>query len=1032
MKHDKLIILFLLVGFILTQNIFAQKEVTEKIITVTAVILDEEGNPIADAVINAQEGKYTAKSDRNGKFTIKTQASEEVRIDADGFETQFVKILALKGENIVMKDGKSLIGKNDNVAIPFGELKENRITGAVTQVNTKKFEDVDAFLNYTSILNSEGFGLIGSKNVRGTGYTVVVDGLVRDGNSSVETFSDLINMSEIADITILKDVTSRLLYGSLSDKGIIYITTKKGNANEKRINIRYEGSLGTPIAYPHYLKAPDYMTLYNEALKNDGITIPKYTNDQIENARSGINPVLYPDQDYYSPTFLRDLKPQQRINAEFTGGNRIAQYYLNFGWYNTHSMQTMGEADLQATNRFNVRGNVNIKLNDFINVNLGTVALFNAYHGANYKNNDFWSQSTSERVNAYPFLIPTDRIIAADQQIVDDARAQKSVINNNYLLGGSSQFTQNIYGDLLLGGYSNSMDRNAEVNIGVDVNLGKFIDGLKFKTYLGYDNYNAYQVTQKNTYAVYEPTFTTDDSISVKAIGTNNFVGSQSIGSVNFYNRMGWYNVLNYSKTLNDLHDFDITAISMMSTYKQNNFLYTQRTSNFGLRANYMFNKKYVAELDGMLVGSPCFAKKNEWGFSPAIGLGWIISEESFFKKIKAVDYLKIKGSFGNTKTDNDDALSNNYYLSQNIYNISGTYNYGDGSGQNNYMGIQTGNPNISWIERNELNIGMETSLFKKSIAAEINYFQSTRFNEIQELTNTYPQFMGGSPFVVSENYGKTTQSGFEAELNYTHKIKDFRFNVGFNMIYVMPVTVVTDELNYGPGHEYRQQAGKASDAIWGLVAEGLYTQDDIDKINDQSNKTIARPTFGTVQAGDIKYSDLDKNGIIDDNDMKMIGNTQPRLNFALSLTIDYKNFSLFAYGSAETGYSKIQNSSYNWVYGEMKYPEYIVNRWAYDPDNNVDTRATATYPRLTTKNNTNNFRNSTFWITKRDYFSIPAIQLSYTVPSELTQKLSLKQFTIYARAENMLTMSKDIYATLNVGSSPQLRMYNIGIKAGF
>lgn len=1013
------------------QNVRAQKEVNEKIITVSSVILDEEGKPIKDVTITSQEGKYTTKSDMTGKFTIKTQANEEIRIESDGYETQFVKVITLKGENIILKDGKSLIGKNDNVKIPFGELKENRITGAVTQINTKKFEDIDAFLNYTSILNSEGFGLIGAKNVRGLGYTIVVDGLVRDGNSSVETFSDLINMSEIADITILKDVTSRLLYGSLSDAGIILITTKRGNANEKKINIRYEGSMGTPIAYPHYLKAPDYMTLYNEALKNDGISIPKYSSDDIANSRSGINPILYPDQDYYNSTFLRNIKPQQRINAEFSGGNRIAQYYLNFGWYNTNSMQTMGEADLQATNRFNVRGNVNVKVNDFINVNLGTVAIFNSYHGANYKSKDFWSLSTSERVNAYPYLIPTDRIIAADQQIVEDARAQKSVINN-YLLGGSSQFTQNIYGDLLLGGYSNSIDRNAEVNIGIDINLGKFIEGLKYKTYLGYDNYNAYQVTQNNTYAVYEPTFTANDSISVKAIGTNNFVGSQSIGGVNFYNRMGWYNVLNYAKTINDLHNFDITAISMMSSYKQNGFLYSQKTSNFGLRANYMFKNKYVAELDGMLVGSPRLANKNQWGFSPAIGLGWIISEESFFKKMKAMDYLKIKGSLGNTKTDNNALLITYPHLSQNIYNISGAYNYGDGSGQNNYMAIQTGNPNLSWVERNEFNIGLETSLFKKSLVAEINYFKSTQYNEIQALTNTYPQFMGGSPFVTYENYGKITQNGFEAQLSYSHNIKDFRFNLGLNMIYVMPVIEVIDELNYGPGHEYRQQAGKASDAIWGLVSEGLYSQDDIDKINDINNKTIARPTFGTVQAGDIKYSDLDKNGIIDDNDLKMIGNSQPRLNFALSLTIDYKNFSLFTYGTAETGYDKIQNGSYNWVYGEMKYPENIVNRWAYDPDNNIDTRATATYPRLTTKNNTNNFRSSTYWITKRDYFSIPAIQLSYTVPSELTQKLSLKQFTIYARAENILTMSKDIYATLNVGSSPQLRMYNIGIKAGF
>ncbi|MEN6363268.1 MAG: SusC/RagA family TonB-linked outer membrane protein [Bacteroidales bacterium] len=1030
MKQYKIILLFLLVGCSLTQKVNAQKEVKEKLISVSAIITGEDGQPVANAVINAQEGKYTVKSDKNGNFTVQVPVNGEIMIEADGFESLITTVPALASKKVVLKANLLFFGKDDQTIVPFGELAKRRITGAVTEVRTDKMEDKYSGWNYASVLKSEGFGLIGSKNIRGTGSTIVVDGLVRDGNSSVETFSDLLNMSEIESITVLKDVTSRLLYGSLSDAGIIFITTKKGKAYEKKINIRYEGSVGTPIEFPKYLKAADYMTLYNEALKNDGITTPKYSNAEIDSTRYGVDPVRYPDQDYYNAAFLREVKPQQRIAAEFSGGNKIAQYYLNFGWYNTHSMQTMGEADMQSTNRFNVRGNVDIKVNDFIKVNLGTVAVFNAYHGANYKSLDYWGLSIKNRPNAYPFLIPTDRIIAADQQIVEDARAQKSVINNQ-LLGGSTQFTQNIYGDLLLGGYSNAMDRNAEVNIGIDVNLDRLLSGLKYRTYLGYDNYNAYEVSQNNTYAVYEPTFTAEDSISVKAVGTNNFVGSQSIGSVNFYRRFGWYNTLNYAKTFNSIHDLDITAMSLMSSYKQNNFTYTEKTSNFGLRANYMYNNKYIAELDGMFIGSPRFQKGHQWGFSPALGLGWIISEESFFKPIKAVDYLKLKASCGNTKTDNDNAFSN-YYLYQNVYNVAGSFNYGDGVGGNDYLSVQTGNPNISWVERNELNVGVEASLFGKSLFSEINYFRSVRFNEIQTLTNTYPQFMGGSAFISYENYGKRIQQGFEVDLNYTKEYKDFRFNAGFNMIYVMPVRLVTDELDYGAGHEYRQWEGKANDAMWGLVSEGLYTQEEIDKINDVNDNTVAKPAFGTVQAGDIKYADIDKNGIVDENDTKMIGNTQARFNYVLNLTIDYKNFSLFAYGCAETGYYKMRNSAYDWVYGEMKYPEYITNRWAYDPDLNVDTRTTATYPRLTTKNNTNNFRNSTFWLTKRDYFSIPAIQLSYTVPWELSKKWFLKQFTLYARAENLWTISRDKYATLNVGSSPQLRMYNMGIKASF
>ena len=1034
MNQSKFIIIFLLIGILLTQyQIQAQGsgKAKERTISISSTIVDEQGNPVRNAVINAHEGKITERSDRNGKFSFKTVPNDELLIEADGYESRIITASAGAASQIMMTTLPFHLGERDDVHIPFGDMKKRRITGAITEIDVEKLEDVYSAWNYSSLLRSEGFGLIGANNLRGNGYTVIIDGFVRDGNSSVSALSDLINSSEIAKITVLKDVTSRMLYGSLSDAGIISITTKRGEANKRKINVKYEGTAGYALAYPQYLKSSDYMYLYNEALKNDGIAIPKYSAEEIQNTIAGVDPVRYPNQEYYNSTFLRDVKPQHRVSAEFSGGNNTAQYYLNFGWYNTNSMQTMGEADKQTTNRLNVRGAVDVKVNDFIKVNIGALAYFNAYHGANYSNQNFWGLSTSERPNAYPFLIPIDRVVAADQKIVEDAMAQRSVIDNMYLVGGNSQFTQNIYGDLLLGGYSNTIDRNSELNIGIDINLDQVLSGLKFKSYLGYDNYNAYRISQNNSYAVYEPTYLADDSISVKAIGTNNFVGSQSIGAVNFYRRLGWSNTLNYEQTFDEVHDLNITAMSLLSSYKQNNFIYTEKAINFGLRANYMFDNKYIAELNGMLVGSPRFAKGNQWGFSPAVGLGWIVSEEDFLNDNQSLDYLKLKTSYGNTKTDYDDALAD-YYLYQNVYNVGGNYNYGDALGQNGYLNVQTGNPDISWVERNELNVGIETSVLNKLLFLEINYFHSTRFNEIQKLTNTYPQFMGGTNFIAFENYAKRTQQGFEADLRFKKEIGDFRLNVDFNMINLVPTRVLLDELDYGAGYEYRQRQGKANDAMWGLVADGLYTQDEIDLINDPNDATIAKPAFGEVKAGDIKYVDLDDNKIIDEADVKAIGNSQARFNYGLRVTIGYKDLSLFVFGTAETGYHRINSNSYSWVYGEMKYPAHLVNRWAYDPALNVDTRATATYPRLTTKSNTNNFRSSTFWLTERDYFSIPAIQLSYAVPYKFLQNLSLKQVSVYARVDNLMTISKDKYATLNVGSSPQLRMYNLGIKAGF
>ena len=180
------------------------------------------------------------------------------------------------------------------------------------------------------------------------------------------------------------------------------------------MNFSYETSFGIPKAQPEYLRAADYMILYNEALRNDGGN-PMYSYQDIENARAGVDPVKYPDQDYYSSEFLRGFKPQNRVSAEFIGGSRVAQYYLNAGFYNTKSIVSMGESDKQRTNRFNVRGNVDVNINKYIKVSLDAAAIFNSYHGPNWKNGNFWRLSTENPVNSYPFLIPVDRLDMEDE-----------------------------------------------------------------------------------------------------------------------------------------------------------------------------------------------------------------------------------------------------------------------------------------------------------------------------------------------------------------------------------------------------------------------------------------------------------------------------------------------------------------------------------------------------------------------------------------------------------------------------------------
>jgi len=302
------------------------------------------------------------------------------------------------------------------------------------------------------------------------------------------------------------------------------------------------------------------------------------------------------------------------------------------------------------------------------------------------------------------------------------------------------------------------------------------------------------------------------------------------------------------------------------------------------------------------------------------VGLAWIASEEEFLQNSSFIDYLKVKGTYGNIKTDIDNSFAT-YYMYQDMYKLQNSFWYGDGSNSNlRTQIVNIGNSDITWIERNELNLGFETSMLDNSLFAEFNYFNSKRFNEISQMTNINMIFLGGTTFLPYLNYGSRVEQGFEAGINYRGGSSDFKYNIGMNLVNINPVLKKVDELNYGPDLEYRQQQGKAADAIWGYEAIGLFADDP---------EILASPvqTFGNVNPGDIKYRDISGNGIIDEDDQTIIGYSHARFNYVLSINLSYKNFDFFTYLSAQSGKSGLYNNDYYWVFGDTKYPEFIIER---------------------------------------------------------------------------------------------------------
>ncbi len=1005
---------------------------------VAARIVDPKGAPVVGATVTAMEGRYVTVSDANGAFNVTSGTADYILVEAPGFDPKpiFVPDMAAMKGVITLHPSEFMNGPADQVNVAFGTQSKKRITGAVADVRMNDFKDLYNDRNYWTLVAATALGTFGATDVRGMGANIVVDGLLRNGSGSVVNFTDMLNFDEIQEVSILKDGASRMLYGTLADKPIIMVKTRRGEAHQRKMNFTYEASAGVPISYPNYLKAADYMILYNEALTNDGKPI-KYSWSDIENTRNGVDPVRYPDVDYYRDgQFLKNFKPQQRFGAEFIGGSDVAQYYMNAGYLNSQSLLKEGEGGSQATNRFNVRGAVDVKLNKYVKVLIDGTAIFNAYHGPYWKTANFWNLSTSERVNAYPLRIPIDRINEASRGLLDEAYTQKSVLNGGYLVGGNQLFSatnpQSIYGDLNLGGYEDTMDRLLSVNLGLDVDMRFITRGLSFKSYFGTDNYNKYAVAQSNQYAAYSPTtFHTDGTITLTKLGVNKFSGDQEMRNIAFYRRYGWMNDLNWSRNFCGKHDLQVDLTSLMYTYKVSGAIQADKNINFGVRGNYMYDNRYVVEYSGTYLGSTYLDKGNRWGYAQSVGGAWIVSGENFLRGSDVLNFLKVKASWANTKTDIDAAYAN-YHMFENTYSTGTAYNYGDGAGQNLPMTMNSGNEGLSFIQRSDLNAGFEAALLKGSLFVEANYFNSLRYDIVERLTTQYPLYLGGGNFIPAENYGRVREQGVEAGVNYHRSMGDWKLGVGLNAVWYASEKLRTNEDDYGPSMKYHQAVGKSSNAVWGLIAEGLYTQQEIDQIN-ASAPGVVRPTFGTVRAGDIRYRDMNGDGRIDPNDTAVIGLSHPESALSLTLNASWRNFSLWSYFEARFGQKSINASSYYQVSGEMKYPAHLTGRWAYDPAAGVDTRATATYPRLTVSEGGNNYRNSTYWLTNRDYLAMPAVQLNYAFSKKISDALRMKKAMVYVRAQNLFTVGPNAdQLQLSVGSEPQMRWYYLGIKAEF
>lgn len=904
---------------------------------------------------------------------------------------------------------KSMTSGNDSIVhVAYGTVAKKDLSGAISVLNPSQYLDK----SYGTYPLEGVDALIGGSNLWGIGSALVlIDGVPG-------AITDVL-ATEIDQITYLKGANAVVLYGSRAANGVILITTKRGQAGNLKINARVNAGINDPKSYPNYLGSAEYMKYYNQACTNDGLTA-SFSDATIANYASHSNPYRYPDVNYYSSDYLRKFYSTYSANAEFSGGTQRSRFYTLIGFQTQNSLINFGEGKNDNTTRLNIRGNLDLKLNDFISTYVNVSTVFN---DSRVPQGNYWYNATTMHPNYFSPFVPINMIAKGATTAQSYVSTSGNIINGAYLLGGSQQYLTNPIADVYAAGFKKNTNRLFQYSSGVDVDLKRTLKGLSFHGQMGVTYANAYTDSVNSTYAVYAPTWSSvaDSITGLTAYNKDSHDGNHYLGQT-WNDQIIDFNVhFDYLNTFNQKHNVSAMLVAAGSMRRQTGDYQYRTNSNFGLQLSYNYAHRYFADFSGAIVNSSKLPASTRVAFSPTVSMGWLMSDERFLRNSKVVNYLKVSASAGIINTDLDFGV-NDYFLYNSLYYSSYGYSWHDGTYSNNASTSSRGaNNNLTYAKRKELNFGAEASLFKNQLGVQATAFYIEKTGIPGQNVNQYPSYFNTyyptSSFVPYTNFAANRFQGFDIQLNYKQKVGDVNLTLGATGTYVTTKALKRDELY---ADKYRNRAGKPVDAIFGLQAEGLFSDQ-----NDINNHATQK--FSTVRPGDIKYKDQNGDGVVDEKDEVMIGRWGSPFTCGVNVTAQWKNFTLFVLGTGQYGGSGVKNGNYYWVYGSLKYSEVVRDSWT------EATKNTATYPELTTLSSTNNFRYSSFWAYSTDRFSISKVQLTYTLPKSILNNAVFKNVNIYVSGNDLLMIAKNRkIMEMNIGTTPQTRFYNVGIKAEF
>ena len=979
-------------------NALAQEQ-----LNISGTVTDAAGEALIGVSVTVKDAKGLGTiTNIDGKYNIKIQQYHTLVFSYIGYKPVSVLVKGDKKVIDVQMSEEKTNAIDEVVVTGLGTQKKLTVTGAITNVDVSQMKQFPSS-NFTNALAGNVPGIIAMQSsgqpgkstsrfwVRGistfgasASAMILVDGFERNN-------IDDLNIEDIESFSVLKDASATAIYGSKGANGVILITTKHGKAGKININVKGEASYNTRTITPKFIDAPTYANLLNEARVTRNLA-PQYQPEELALIRSGLDPDFYPNVDW-SKLLLKNGAMSYRADLSMSGGGNTARYFVSLSYVEDQGMYNTDETlrkkyDTNANyKRWNYRMNVDIDVTPTTIIKLGVSGNLNKRNSPGLGDQYLWSELFGFNALSSPVLY-----------------------SNGYVPAyGNNIHQMNPWVSSTRTGYNEEWDNNIQTNVTVEQKLDFITKGLSFTGRFGYDTYNSNHIYYRLWPAMYRANSRdSQGNIIWDKLFEETSMSQTSGGDGSRHEFLEA--LLRWDRTFDKLHNF--SAVSRFtqderiqtrnigtdiknSVSKRNQGLAGQLTYNYALRYFIDFNFGYN--------GSENFADHHRYGFFPAFSLAWNVAEEPLVKKaLPWLNMFKLRYSWGKVGNDNMGRFPYLYTLD---YTPNIGYNWGSNLSSGTMPGIhytQMASPNVTWEVARKTDFGFDFVAFDNKFSLTMDYFHEKRTGIfIQRMF--LPDITGLESYPWA-NVGAVKSKGFDGNFQYKDHIGEINWTVRGNITYSKNTILERDEENnvyayqYGKGYRVNQQRG--------LIALGLFR--DYDDIRNSPKQS-----WGTVQPGDIKYKDVNGDGIVDDGDRVAIGATDtPSLIYGLGASVSWRGFDLNLHFQGAGKYTFLINSGAVNAFRDGRWGNILQgitdNRWiSSDISGTKETEnPNAPYPRLSYGYNLNNQQSSSFWLRNGRFLRLKNLDIGYTLPKPMVNTIHLESVRIYISGQNLITWS--------------------------